>query len=361
MKSLYGRQFLLTAGMILISFALLGTAFIGLSYQYTIRETRDSMERNADYVADFTAKVRAEGIDVRDMAYQLYVANVAHIANAFVLVTEEDGEVVLCSDGATIQSGLGGNYLPQSIVSQLQKEGGYSGMTTLGGLFPEKRFVAGTPITVKTVNLATGQTEQTMIGVAYVAAETSDITELWQAFISIFFFTAVTVLCIAVIASSITSSHQVRPLNEMAEAARKFGQGEFDVRVTGYENRCDEVGTLAEAFNSMAASLSKVETQRSEFIANVSHELKTPMTTISGFAEGILDGTIPPERERDSLEIIVSETRRLSRLVRRMLDLSRLNALTENITAQEQFDLTETRSEERRVGKECRSRWSPYH
>ena len=160
MKSLYGRQFLLTAGMILISFALLGTAFIGLSYQYTIRETRDSMERNADYVADFTAKVRAEGIDVRDMAYQLYVANVAHIANAFVLVTEADGELVLCSDGATIQSGLGGNYLPQSIVSQLQKEGGYSGMTTLGGLFPEKRFVAGTPITVKTVNLATGQTEQ---------------------------------------------------------------------------------------------------------------------------------------------------------------------------------------------------------
>ncbi len=247
MKSLYGRQFLLTAGMILISFALLGTAFIGLSYQYTIRETRDSMERNADYVADFTAKVRAEGIDVRDMAYQLYVANVAHIANAFVLVTEADGELVLCSDGATIQSGLGGNYLPQSIVSQLQKEGGYSGMTTLGGLFPEKRFVAGTPITVKTVNLATGQTEQTMIGVAYVAAETSDITELWQAFISIFFFTAVVVLCVAFITSSITSLRLTNPLKEIAETARKFGHGEYEVRVQGYEKRKDEVGELAEA------------------------------------------------------------------------------------------------------------------
>lgn len=345
MKSLYGRQFLLTAGMILISFALLGTAFIGLSYQYTIRETRDSMERNADYVADFTAKVRAEGIDVRDMAYQLYVANVAHIANAFVLVTEADGELVLCSDGATIQSGLGGNYLPQSIVSQLQKEGGYSGMTTLGGLFPEKRFVAGTPITVKTVNLATGQTEQTMIGVAYVAAETSDITELWQAFISIFFFTAVVVLCVAFITSSITSLRLTNPLKEIAETARKFGHGEYEVRVQGYEKRKDEVGELAEAFNAMADSIAKSEARRSEFVANISHELKTPMTTISGFAEGILDGTIPPERERDSLEIIVSETRRLSRLVRRMLDLSRLNALTENITAQEQFDLTETVSQ----------------
>ena len=70
------------------------------------------------------------------------------------------------------------------------------------------------------------------------------------------------------------------------------------------------------------------------------------MTTISGFAEGILDGTIPPEKERDYLRVIVSETRRLSRLVRRMLDLSRLNALAEDaVTAQEQFDLTEIMSQ----------------
>ena len=117
------------------------------------------------------------------------------------------------------------------------------------------------------------------------------------------------------------------------------------MRVTGYEDRGDEVSDLAEAFNSMANSLEKVESQRAEFIANVSHELKTPMTTIAGFAEGILDGTIPPERERESLEIVVSETRRLSRLVRRMLDLSRLNALAEStVTAQETFDLTEVMS-----------------
>ena len=96
----------------------------------------------------------------------------------------------------------------------------------------------------------------------------------------------------------------------------------------------------------MANSLEKVESQRAEFIANVSHELKTPMTTIAGFAEGILDGTIPPDREKEYLQIVVSETRRLSRLVRRMLDLSRLNALTQStVTAQETFDLTEVLSQ----------------
>ena len=150
----------------------------------------------------------------------------------------------------------------------------------------------------------------------------------------------VVVLLIAVIASSITSAHQTRPLTEMAEAARKFGRGEFDVRVNSYKDRCDEIGELAEAFNFMANSLEKVESQRADFIANVSHELKTPMTTIAGFSDGILDGTIPPDKERAALQTISSETRRLSRLVRRMLDLSRLQS-AENVTAQEQFDVSE--------------------
>ena len=340
MKSLYGRQFLLTAGMVLISFALLGASFFVLSYRYTLQETRQSIQRNIDDVARFTANVREEGVGVRSMAYQLYVANVAHIANAFVLITEADGEMVLCSDGGTVAAGLSGQYIPEDIARQVVEQGDYKGMTTLGGLFPEKRFVAATPITVTTQNPFTGQAEEALAGVAYMAAEVSDLTELWRAFTSIFFFTAVVVLCIAFITSSITSLRQTKPLKEIAETARKFGHGEYEVRVTGYESRKDEVGELAEAFNAMADSIAKSEERRSEFVANISHELKTPMTTIAGFSDGILDGTIPQEKERAALQTISSETRRLSRLVRRMLDLSRLQS-AENITAQEQFDVSE--------------------
>ena len=100
------------------------------------------------------------------------------------------------------------------------------------------------------------------------------------------------------------------------------------------------MGELAEAFNAMADSLARSEQRRSEFVANVSHELKTPMTTIAGFADGILDGTIPPEKEKEYLKIISSETRRLSRLVRSMLDLSRLQS--DERLAQQQFDVSET-------------------
>ena len=203
-----------------------------------------------------------------------------------------------------------------------------SGMTTLGGLFPEKRFVAGTPITVKTVNLATGQTEQTMIGVAYVAAETSDITELWQAFISIFFFTAVVVLCVAFITSSITSLRLTNPLKEIAETARKFGHGEYEVRVQGYEKRKDEVGELAEAFNAMADSIAKSEARRSEFVANVSHELRTPLTNIRSYAETLSDsaGDIPPAMEKKFLGVILGESDRMTRIVQDLLTLSRFDS-----------------------------------
>ena len=336
MRSLYKRQLAMMVGIVALSFTLLSTAFMMLSYRYIISEKRDAMERNAGYIAMFASSFYQQ---LRSEPFQNYVASIALISDSYVIVAAPDGEIIYATDGVNFYA-YENSKVPESVVSQVLERGSYAGMTSLGGIFPERRYLASRPITVSLNNLSVTQ------GLVLVSADASSLAEMWSATATIFFFTAVVVLLIAFVASSLFSAHQARPLNEMAEAARKFGRGEFDVRVTSYEGRCDEISTLAEAFNTMANSLAKVESQRSEFIANVSHELKTPMTTISGFAEGILDGTIPPEREKESLQIVVSETRRLSRLVRRMLDLARLNALTENtVTAQEQFDLTEVVSQ----------------
>ena len=336
MRSLYKRQLAMMVGIVALSFTLLSTAFMMLSYRYIISEKRDAMERNAGYIAMFASSFYQQ---LRSEPFQNYVASIALISDSYVIVAAPDGEIIYATDGVNFYA-YENSKVPESVVSQVLERGSYAGMTSLGGIFPERRYLASLPITVSLNNLSVTQ------GLVLVSADASSLAEMWSATATIFFFTAVVVLLIAFVASSLFSAHQARPLNEMAEAAREFGRGEFDVRVTSYEGRCDEISTLAEAFNTMANSLAKVESQRSEFIANVSHELKTPMTTISGFAEGILDGTIPPEREKESLQIVVSETRRLSRLVRRMLDLARLNALTENtVTAQEQFDLTEVVSQ----------------
>ena len=341
MRSLYKRQLAMMLGIVVISFTLLSAAFMLLSYRYIIGATRDSVERNAGYISTFTASYYRQylTLDVQDDFYNSYVASIARISDSYIIVARTDGEILCATDGSHFYT-YENNYLPEGVVRTVLDQGQYSGMTNLGGIYPERRYMVALPVTTTLGQLSVAQ------GMVLVAGDASSLSEMWSATATIFFFSAVVVLLISVVASALTSTYQARPLNEMAEAARKFGRGDFDVRVTGYEGRCDEISTLAEAFNSMADSLAKVESQRSEFIANVSHELKTPMTTISGFAEGILDGTIPPEREKEYLQIIVSETRRLSRLVRRMLDLSRLNALAENsVTAQETFDLTEIMSQ----------------
>lgn len=340
MKSLYRRQLTMMVGVMFLSFSLLSASFMLLSYRYIVSEKREGLERNANYIAAFTASYYQQYMDIHSELYKNYVASIALLTDSHVIVANPDGQVIYATDGTRFSSFDDSERIPENVIQTVLTQGSFTGMSSLDGLYPERRYVAGLPVTVKLGGISMVQ------GMVLVSADASSLAEMWSATATIFFFSAVVVLLIAVIASSLTSAYQVRPLKEMAEAARKFGRGEFDVRVTGYEGRCDEISELADAFNSMANSLEKVESQRAEFIANVSHELKTPMTTIAGFAEGILDGTIPPEREKESLQIIVSETRRLSRLVRRMLDLSRLNALSENtLTAQEQFDLTEVVSQ----------------
>ena len=340
MKSLYKRELTMMIGIVALSFTLLSTAFMLLSYRYIISETRDRLERNAGYIAAATSDYlqNISNVSLLDglkwTLYQSTMETVSSVSEASVIVANTQGEILYATD-----EGMYAKRVPQQMVNQILNQGNYTGLTNLEGLYGSNRYIAGLPIQVPLDN----PNLSVNLGVVLVSGDTSGLSEMWRSTATIFFFAAVVVLLIAVVASSITSAHQTRPLTEMAEAARKFGRGEFDVRVN-YKDRCDEIGELAEAFNSMANSLAKVESQRAEFIANVSHELKTPMTTIAGFAEGILDGTIPPEKERDALNVVVSETRRLSRLVRRMLDLSRLNALAETVTAQEQFDITEIMS-----------------
>ena len=335
---MYRRQLIMMISIIVLSFTMLSTAFMLLSYRYMIQDERDDAARNVGYIATFTTSYLQQNASIQTDFYRHYIASIALISDAIVMVADPQGQVVYATDGSYFY-----NYdttLPSRLVKQVFEDDGYTGLTVLPGIAPESQYVAALPITTGT---GPRETDRAMV---LVAADASRIAEMWNATATIFFFSVMAVLLITIITCSIMSAYQAKPLRDMADAARRFGRGDFTARVTGYEKAADEIVDLAESFNTMAASLAKVEKQRDDFIANVSHELKTPMTTIAGFAEGIIDGTIPETRKKESLQIIVSETRRLSRLVRRMLDLSRLDAASEKaVTAQEQFDLTEIASQ----------------
>ncbi len=143
----------------------------------------------------------------------------------------------------------------------------------------------------------------------------------------------------ALISVYFISERIVQPLRDIGVVAKDFSMSKFDrrVKVTGK----DEVSDLAVAFNNMAENLANLEEMRSSFLANVSHDLRTPMTTISGFVDGILDGTIPEDKHDHYLGIISSEVKRLSRLVDSLLKLSKTEA-GESKLNKTIFNLSET-------------------
>ena len=127
-------------------------------------------------------------------------------------------------------------------------------------------------------------------------------------------------LVIAIVIAKIIS----KPLQKMSIAAKQLAKGDYDVVFEG--GGFKEIDVLSETLNNTTLELSKTETLRRELMANVSHDLRTPLTMITGYAEMMKD--LPGENNPENLQIIVDEANRLNVLVNDMLDLSRLSSKT---------------------------------
>lgn len=129
-------------------------------------------------------------------------------------------------------------------------------------------------------------------------------------------------IVVSVIAVQVIAHGMTAPLREMRAAARAMASGDYSQRVRATSR--DEVGQLAQAFNTMAQDLAEVDTLRREMVANVSHELRTPVTALRAQLENMVDGVVEPDPA--ALQAALEQTERLGRLVTYLLDLSRVEA-----------------------------------
>ena len=328
-NSLYWHQFALTAGMVLLTLLLLGVSFFTLSYGTTTAEKRGEMRTRAELIAqvsaDYFVAAGDESID-QDTALRKLAEMASRMTDVDFLICSAQGNVLLTTDETLVGRSV---TIPPEIVSDVLSEKAlYQGRSTVSNIYNVKKFVVAVPMSSSGGEL---------LGMVLAVMDESEIMQVWRSFIGLFLMTSAIILLISFLASSVTSMRQIKPITDMVQATRAYAAGDFDVRIPELD-RSDEIGELAQSFNAMADSLTETERQRRDFIANVSHELKTPMTTIAGYTDGILDGTIPPERERHYLQIISDESRRLSRLVRRMLDISQIQSKE---TKKEDFDICE--------------------
>ena len=320
---------MVTTAMFTVCFVVFGATMFLMGRAFLIREKQESLYATAEEVCRYAQAMHA-GQGLGSWETRMNLAAIAQSTGDHIFICDDDGRVVTSSDRSASSPYIG-RQLPQSVMDQLRREGSYEELTNLDGFYEGMYYVVAEPITAENGAVA---------GYAFVNYAGSGFFGVWGGFLMVFVIIAVGVLAVAVAFEYANDRRLARPLNEMAEAAHRFARGDYSARVSPYPDE-DEIGTLTQAFNTMADSLERNESRRREFIANVSHELRTPMTSIAGFADGLLDGTIPQSEEKKYLQTISSETKRLGRLVRTMLDMSRLQdgdpALRERT-----FDLGET-------------------
>ena len=330
MKSIYLRNFTATALLVLTCFILVAFSFVGIGRLYLIREYKSDMVASAEEVSRTAAAV-GQNDSMNSWLLSMIISAISRSTGNHIFITDANGLVMSCSDQTPMCKHYG-TLLPEDIMAEI-KSGQETEISTLGGMYTNPRYIVTHEIT--------RESDGELMGYVFVTNAPDNILSNWSTFVLIATVIAVLVLCMSLAVSLVYSKRMARPLDEIAAASRKFARRDFSVRVKQQEDPTDEMGALIDSFNKMADSLQNAENRRSEFIANVSHELRTPMTTIAGFADGILDGTIPKDQETKYLTSIRDETRRLSRLVRDMLDASQTRARAADPSKRTVFDLTE--------------------
>ena len=345
-SGLFRKYFIVTISIILVSFVFIGGALLLLVTSLWMNEKAELLEENTLNVSQNISDVLESDVLGSSSTSSLIVIcntlmQISNAIDADMFMVNARGEVVYCKE--TLQSNMNlftGNcivhdkyMIPEKMMEEAL-DGHYSSTGDLDGLLRGLHFIVGSPVT------ASGKT----IGVVFVTQPVIEgLTPYVAGIFRMFFFAVLFALAMAFILVYVVTYRLTKPLREMSAAAKQYARGDFSNRIAIKKSvlfKSNEIDELVQAFNSMAQALATLEQSRRSFVANVSHELKTPMTTIGGFIDGILDGTIEKEKEMQYLRTVSDEVKRLSRLVTGMLNMSKIEAGELDIKPQ-RFDISE--------------------
>lgn len=323
-KSSFSKYLTAFVIIILISFLMLSGIITSMIRNHVTSDKEAKLQNTCQIIASNFESDAGEHLDAYIKYNAPSIQALAQLVKADydfnMLITDDTGKVLLSTYVPTAD-GLPSHYGDLGHVALidfdretangtefLTLEGKLDGITKDNSLVYGKSIVVGEKAIGYVFTLSSTIKEDALISVARKTVFNSSI---W-------------VMLAAVIAAYFITERIVHPLKNMTRAAKSFGKGDFSERIS--VNGRDEVSELAQAFNNMAESLENLESMRNSFLANVSHDLRTPMTTISGFIDGIISGAIPEEQHDYYLGVISSEVHRLSRLVSQLLDISRLES-----------------------------------
>ena len=331
-KSISVAFFSLVSTLMVLGIVLMGASEWVLFKNYFAKDRYETLDqvvgvtqRTAQYLVQQAELPEGDELDALSTKLEI----IGESAEAYLFFTDNDGRVMIASSPDKLES----LTVPEEMMEKIDASDAdyYHVFGTLGGMLDGKSY-----ITVSEMRNENGQPS----GYLFLCSSGEQLTQFKQQFWSNFLLSACVMLLCASILTKILMRQLTDPLQKVTDAAQRFGGGDLSVRVEGVEGE-GEAADLARTFNRMADNIQMNDNSRGQFMGNIAHELRTPMTTIKGFVDGILDGTIPPDMQNHYLQLVSEETGRLARLIQNMLDLSKLESGEYQVNAR-MFNIWET-------------------
>ncbi len=299
-----------TLGLLLLSGVVIGALMSG----FVMREQKQDVANEIAVVSELYFNTTAASVG--ENAAILELNTIARHYDALIQIISLDGTMAQYASGSKWDSIMSTRYTEEEITRMLNA---VSDLDSSSVRFTQQKT---------TFQMLIGSRPLLEEGVAtHVIRFYVDITEargaVGMAYMEVILVSLIAVL-ISVIVVYYTTTRLTRPFMEINEIVQKYSKGDYNVRIP--ISSIEEATQLAISFNTMADQLKDLEATRRSFVANVSHELRSPLTSMKGFLEAMQDGTIGPDEYEKYIGIVLSETKRMAVMVNDLLDLARIES-----------------------------------
>ena len=321
LRSIYSKFILGYILFGLIGFITVAIFSQKMTYDYLVRQNSEKLYDEAILMAATYEDNNYFFTDINAAASR-DISMVANFINARIWVADRSGRIVLDSeDGRLNDTAISGFDPAQG--SSYYRIGNYYGM------FSEEMLSVEAPINYNYAPIGYILIHYPM---RLVVSSTNEI-------LNIVYLTALIIFLLSLIILIVFTFYVYIPLRDITFAAREYAAGHLDYKIKTI-NRHDEVSYLGDTLNYMASELEDMEKYQRDFIANVSHDFRSPLTSIKGYLEAILDGTIPPELHEKYIHRVISETERLRKLTEGMISLGSMEV--SKLLKRTNFDINST-------------------
>lgn len=309
LKSIYFKFVIIYTIIIAVGFLIFGTVLNNLTENYFISQKQTQLVREAEKIATGLALWYITGFLEKDRL-RFEIRFLRDYLNASILLINKNANVVLNSDEQVYIDDLNLRKIRDRVF-----EGEIAVKKLLiGDMIKREYLVIGYPVVIN---------HHVVSGLLLITS-TDEIRQTLKMYNRIIWLVTLFEVLVVLIITYALTQRIINPIKKLVQASRRIAEGDFSQKIPISNNSDDEINELVSSFNYMTEKLENLEIMRKSFISNVSHELRSPLTSIRGFVEGILDKTIPDEKRDFYLTLVKEEVIKLNNLINQLLELSRL-------------------------------------